>query len=51
MLFKIEFVSIRPGFVRTAIKGKIDATPVYRPRPLEDQEAIKMLVYVHVVLK
>ena len=28
MLFKIKFVSISSGFVRTAIKGKIDATPI-----------------------
>ena len=27
MVFKIKFVSIRLGFVRTAIKGNIDATP------------------------
>ena len=25
--FKIKFVSIRPGFVRTAMKGNTDATP------------------------
>ena len=28
MVFKIKFVSIKIGFVRTAIKGNIDATPI-----------------------
>jgi hypothetical protein len=27
-LFKIKFVSIRPGFDKTAMKGKIEATPI-----------------------